>query len=197
MGCDIHCFVEYRDKSAASLPDTKENSWARSWRDFGDRINPGRNYSIFASMAGVRCNEPEPIVQPRGFPSDAGWAARSGNNLYIVDHDTDAEGHCSRDQAMRWVASGSSEYVGDEKPEPPAEGEITEFEGVVVATKNPTWVTHPDWHTHSWLTTDEYARAIRKVGKPSEEPEYYAILAAMRQFEAAGFDARLVFWFDN
>ena len=32
MGCDIHCYVEYRSKSESH------------WELFGDRINPGRNF---------------------------------------------------------------------------------------------------------------------------------------------------------
>jgi len=56
-----------------------------------------------------------------------------------------------------------------------------------------TWVTQPDWHSHSWLTTAELIEVIGEdIG-----PEYKAVIAAMQSLESSGHEARLVFWFDN
>lgn len=71
---------------------------------------------------------------------------------------------------------------------------ISETEG-----GKPTWVTHPDWHSHSWLTTQEFEKAMefyREKGNWTE-PEYEALLASMKRFEELGFESRVVFWFDN
>lgn len=122
MGCDIHCYIEYKPAGSDD------------WSDFGGRINPGRNYDLFAKLAGIRnYDEIEPVAKPRGYPKDAAYEAEK------------------------------------------------------------KYVSNPDWHTHSWLTADEFAVAIEGSG----EPEYEAILAAMRSFEAGGAQARIVFWFDN
>lgn len=163
MGCDIHCYIEYKK------PTDKQA------RDFGGRINPGRHYPIFAKLAGVRnYNEVTPIVEPRGMPSDAGYEAQGDNQLYITH--TEGDDHATPENAQRWVENGSSKYI------PNHEG------------KN-TWVTHPDWHSHSWVTADEWEQAISVSDQYVDE--YKAILAALRSFEAQGYMSRVVFWFDN
>lgn len=160
MGCDIHCYIEYQPSD-------------QRWDSFGGRINPGRNYHLFGLLAGVRGNS-DPVVPLRGMPTDAAYYARGDNQLYVKDKGDDAsEGCCSKADAERWVASGSSRYTDQ--------------------TKN--WVTHPDWHSHTYLFTEEWERAISSVELGG--CEYRAILAALKHFESEGYRARVVFWFDN
>ncbi len=156
MGCDIHCYIEYKPAGSDH------------WSDFGGCINPGRNYELFGKLAGVRREGP-PIVEPRGLPEDASCAASSDAWIYVTET-TSSEGFCSREQAETWLGYGARYRDPDKR-----------------------FVSNPDWHTHSWLTTDEYASVVEGVG----EPEYEAILAAMRSFEEGGAKARIVFWFDN
>ena len=67
MGCDIHLYIEYKNKMV------EFDGYKYSWHDFGKCINPGRNYVLFALMAGVRNygNELPVIVPRRGMPEDA------------------------------------------------------------------------------------------------------------------------------
>jgi len=59
MGCDIHVHVEYK-------ADGK-------WYHY-NHPNVGRNYELFAKMAGVRDQgNIGPIVQPRGLPDDVSF----------------------------------------------------------------------------------------------------------------------------
>ena len=173
MGCDIHCYIEYREKDQ------------EHWMSFGSKINPGRHYGIFAVLANVRnYQEGLEVLSPRGLPEDIGYAAESDSQLYIVDNETDAEEYCSREQAERWVREGSSEYTDERK----------EF------------VTHPDWHSHSYVTTKKLEDALTTLKKYAEGNgetighdfaiEYYAIVATMKELEKHG-EARMVFWFDN
>lgn len=158
MGCDIHCYIEY-----------KKPEWD-SWSNFGGRINPGRNYHLFAKLAGVRnYDEITDFIQPRGIPEDAAYASATDNQLYVSDIEQD--GNCTRDRAEMWVASGCSKYTDDRK----------------------MFVTNPDWHSHSWLDVNEFGGAIEGTGRV----EYSVILEAMRAFEDMGYTSRLVFWFDN
>ena len=163
MGCDIHCYIEYRK------PDSK------FWNDFGGRINPGRHYAQFARMAGVRNYwEIDVKYPPRGYPADASFAARDDNHLYITQ--TEGDGYVTPEQAEKWIAGGYSKYMKD------CDGD-----------ENRSFVTNPDYHSHSWLSTEEFACTLSDLS----DPEYLAILAAMRSFENQGFVTRLVFWFDN
>ena len=63
MGCDIHCYVEFKKPKYDF------------WDFFGDRINPGRHYNLFGHIAGVR-RDTAPVVERRGVPDDMSWSAK-------------------------------------------------------------------------------------------------------------------------
>jgi len=208
MGCDIHCYIEYKTKDRDS------------WSDFGGRINPGRNYWMFGAMAGVRNYAQLPFIEPRGVPDDLGYASRDDWTIFVSDsqvESTDDSGGSytySRAHAEEHVAKGYCQYFGDGR-----DGE------------KPCFVTNSDWHSASWHTADEFemtlAVYLKKGGFQINTPrlpshhdlsndaalstedddnrnstlsaitEYWAILQAMRCFEAQGHQSRLVFWFDN
>lgn len=62
MGCDIHAHIE---KTIGGKGRFFEEA----------RISIPRAYHLFSFLAGVRGGE-EPIVEPRGFPDDSGWATK-------------------------------------------------------------------------------------------------------------------------
>jgi len=174
MGCDIHAYVEHR-------PANLRGDQMPRWQSFGGRVNPGRNYSIFERMAGVRGEALQAVVQPRGYPDDAAWRTRDDNWLWIVYGNGPAgENEATAKAAQEYVKHGST-Y------EPRADG------------GKPERVSHPDHHTHSWLTPTEFEIALNIADNATalEEPEYHALLAAMRSLEASGREVRVVFWFDN
>jgi hypothetical protein len=204
MGCDIHCYVEFK------RPD-----WD-NWDGFGGRINPGRHYSMFGFMAGVRTDNPH--VEPRGVPDDLGYRAFEDWGIWVSDsqeeptNNDDGSYSYSRQHAEEHVSKGYCQYI--------KRGE-----------RDRSFVTNCDWHTSSWLTADEFELCIAgylklagfqintpRLPAPSEasksieqaDPEfnekryalnslteYWAILTVLRCFEAQGLSARLVFWFDN
>lgn len=205
MGCDIHLYIEYKSKNV------EFDGYKHNWRSFGGRINPGRNYAMFALMADVRNYDGELTVlfEQRGMPADAAYYALSDSRLYISEHQD--EGNVTPNRAEEWVKSGSSVYINGNNGEP-------------------TWVTNPDWHSHSWLNTSEFESVLNKYldyedgwynegvaehnkfvkekniptdswmyAPPSRniEPCYQAVLASLKRFEQLGYDARIVFWFDN
>jgi hypothetical protein len=172
MGCDIHMYIEYKSKKE------KDNYW----NSFGGRINPGRNYWMFGLMCkGVR-SEFEESYPAKGMPEDAGYVSESDNRIFICEDE--GEGYCTLEEAKRYEECGSKI--------------INDSEG------KPQWVEHPDWHSHSWLSLKEYKKVIKTYNiKAKEEkyvqsePEYEAILAAMKKLSEFNNDVRVVFWFDN
>jgi hypothetical protein len=168
MGCDIHMYIEYKRK----------NTTTNNWNNFGSKINPGRNYWMFGLMSkGVRC-EFEESFEAKGMPEDAGYYTRDDNQLYITDTGNE-EDCCTIEKAKQWESYG---------------GKITYEKDI------PKWVTHPDWHSHTWLTIEEYERVIDSYNKKAgaePEPEYEAVLAAMKKLAELGNDVRIVLWFDN
>ena len=208
MGCDIHMYVEYCNDLEKPY-----------WLSIG-KVHPGRNYSMFEAMAGVRGNLPG-IVQPKGLPKDLAYDAENDFYLRVNDKYEEQEGYCSSENADRWVKNGSS---------------IDKFYGQNGEYRK---VTHPDWHTPSWLTAQEYDAAISLAEErlvhwfKREQPKTATWLKTMKQAaESTGTEeaiknyqrleslynqpekidvtykainammkllpnARLVFWFDN
>ena len=77
MGCDIHSYVEYRDKDTGQWKMVRiyvPYRWEPERLDLVEPYN-SRNYELFSMLAGVR-GFAAPIVEPRGFPQDASDGVR-------------------------------------------------------------------------------------------------------------------------
>jgi len=170
MGCDAHCYVEYR---------TKEETNREYWSSFGGRINPGRNYWMFGLMAKGTRSEFEEAFEPKGLPELLGYQSTYDAYMYIVDDDDemDEPSHqCKRSDAERWAKYGNK------------------------ISEDNRFIEHPDWHTHSWLSVNEFEEVLNSFNKMKDaypQPEYEALLAAMKTLEKYNNEVRLVFWFDN
>lgn len=173
MGCDIHMYVEYKRKN-------EENS---NWRDFGKRINPGRNYVMFGLLSkGVRSNL-QTGIEAKGLPEDLGYFSNIDSYIFINDKyaETDDD-YTTLETAERWSKSGNK-IIKDEEGKP-------------------IKVEHPDWHSHSWLTTAEFKKQLEVYYNNPDwlkypEPQYNALLASMIELEKFDLECRIVFWFDN
>lgn len=187
MGCDIHMYVEYTNKTRKEedLKDSKPPYWI----NFGGRINPGRNYTMFSVLAGVRGRYKESFVPKGKIPMDEmGWGSRDDAYIYISNEPLEGEYSINEEKALEWEKRGYE---------------------VIRRNGKPAWVENPDLHSHSWMSPEELERAfeIYRV-KATEEwggeeeirvpLEYQALLSAMKVLEGDGEnEVRIVFWFDN
>ena len=170
MGCDIHCFVEHKRKDQ------------NRWECFVGPVNPGRNYRVFAKLAGVRVDYYDSTVypNPKGLPKDVSWTVDRHSWLYVADNPADSrhEGFCLREHADLWVNGGLSKYNEDKSK-----------------------VSNPDWHSHSWATQEELSAAIKKSSRDKYSygvnSEWTVLNSIMKEFKRLGEDVRLVYWFDN
>ena len=190
MGADIHMYVEYRNKKDAKNRETRgENPY---WNSYGDGINPGRNYCMFAVLAMVR-GEYKDSFEPKGkIPWDfMSYSARSDSHMLIYEkknEDKDWDGWVTLEKAQNWEKYGCKivyKEAGD-----------------------PTHVESPDWHSHSWMDIKELEKAYKIYAKRASEDwgekitkapvEWRALLASMKALEDDGEnEVRVVFWFDN
>lgn len=131
-----------------------------------------RNYKIFGLLAGVR-DEEQPHIPPRGMPNDPALATRRNNTLFVCDEP--GEDYATQAQAESWVAQGLSDWTG----------------------ANKQWITHPDHHSHSWLTYAEWCAALKNVIDDAHAADWRAITAAAASYNRDGHDVRFVFWYDN
>jgi hypothetical protein len=150
-----------------------------SWFNFGGRINPGRNYFMFGILAGVRCIV-EGAFEKKGLPENLSFESKNGNYVYIYEDDK-SENSCTLETAKSWEKSWGCK---------------------IIYTKDnvPYKVENPDWHTHSWLSVDEFEKAMEIYKSKAEYSiyvKYEAILAAMKKLAEFDNEVRIVFWFDN
>lgn len=198
MGCDIHAFIEYAD-----FVDKNGDPF---WSCFGGRYNPGRDYTMFGVLAGVRDDRFQ-LFEPRGLPDGKrSYQVEDYMTIWISDEraGNDSSKAVTLATAQKWVDQGG-QFV---------------FDG----GDTPWRVTNPCLHSHSWLTLDEFRHALNYYtlgGKAAEvdvDPNdrqvviqavaalhgghrygvgWGAMLTAMEYFEAQGHQSRLIFCFDS
>ena len=171
----MHCYIEYNPVSEEAVDNTSDYPW----RSFGGHINPGRDYQMFEKLAGVRGRLSNAVHKPRGVPPQLGYAAQDDNTFFIIEDGEEKQEnrYIYRSKAMEWVKSGSSVLTGHDN----------------------CWVTNPDWHSHSWLTLDEFREVVDFVVRDNDYClEYKAMVGAMEVLANGGRNnVRVVFWFDN
>lgn len=168
MGCDIHLYVEYL-----------RPAWS-DYRSFFGRLRLARFYPLFAALGvRARAQSPDDVKHElRGLPLALGDESRLDSSLYVTDDGSKSNTSCTRQFAEKCVAEGLSIW---EKG----------FDS------DQAYITHPDWHSHSWLTYEEFRRALQPFVNREGLQEYRALVAAMKQLVDEGFEVRVVFWFDN
>lgn len=180
MGADIHLYLEHSAKEPSQ-------SGKRHWCGVGGRINPGRDYDLFAKIAGVRDYSEEgskKLFEPRGVPDDLGWEAAGDNRLKVIPDGEECSyetgyREVNRSRAESWVQYGSYWMPLGENPE--------------------YWASDPDNHSHTWLTPAEF-RQVLEAPRPSDwgiDAEYWALLAAAEELERRDREVRFVIWFDS
>ena len=171
MGCDIHLFIQYKKKETTSW-----RAHARS------ALELPRNYRMFGCLArGVRCDIPGASNDAKGIPTDLNDGWTEDELTYVVDEDGPGDTCVPNAKAEEWVAKGSSIW----------------WRGNFLKR-----ITRPDWHTHSWLTLPEYLEACILYCQDTNDiidlpVEYYVIKKILKAYTKKGYDARVVFWFDN
>lgn len=185
MGCDIHMYIEYTNKKRKE--ENLNEGITPYWFNFGAKINPGRNYIMFAVLAGVRGRYKDSFERKGRIPiNQLSWSSKDDFYIYVSENPVEFQYSVTLEQAKKWGERGY---------------EIIEHNG------KPSWVENPDLHTHTWMSSDELEKAfeIYKVHATAEWEteidvplEYKAILSVMRTLEGEGEnEVRVVFCFDN
>lgn len=156
---------------------------SKHWFGFGGQFQLTRNYWMFGILAkGVR-TEPAHSYEPRQIPIDSASGAVEELMLYINDENPEHKYETTENAMERELKSRAFVWRDE--------------------TGKPTHVSDVDIHHHSWLTMDEYAKAIEWFNEDAKEEnftcpvDYVAVLSAMKTFSEQGYDCRVVFGFDN
>lgn len=172
MGCDIHMYVEYRDKRSDY------------WMGFGGRINPGRNYGMFGVLAGVRGHFKDSFA-PKGINNlTLGYQCSDDYYLYITENGK-GDNETTLENAYEWNKRYGCElkFMG-EKP---------------YKVQHPDWHSHSWMNVKELTKAFNIYKKIEKeeYGSGSVPIEYKVILNIMKTLEKGGYESRVVFWFDN
>ena len=172
MACDIHAYIDF-DKYYRKDDGPLVRCAAQD-------VLIGRDYCLFGVMAGVRVDDVAPVVSPRGMPVGMSCAVLDAFTLWITDDEAlhDQSGYCSKEQADQWIEYNYSTWIDPGKR-----------------------ITHPDWHTPSWLTLAELEQVQTVYADTWERGRHEYLDAIMAMMKSLDGDkpgrSRLVFWFDN
>ena len=151
-----------------------QSGWNKDWNTLAfDGLFIQRDYTLFALMANVRnYDNITPVSEQKGIPSDINWATKNRYYLHIDSKHLDL--------AKKWVNSGQSTILDAEGGREVREGDF---------------ISSPDWHNASYMDIKE----VRAVNKrlPHGNASFKAVIGAMGALERAGYESRIVFFFDN
>lgn len=164
MGADIHGYIVYKDW---------ERNGEQHYTEFSSgQLHISRNYVLFNALAGVRAweeSEP-PLFPPRGIsPLLKGdrlgiWNVFEDCWLKVVDDatyekwkDNESFHYTNRENADKWAQSKwNPQQTYIIPPVQRSDGRWTESR---------EYVSHPDWHSHSWLYAYELDQVLEKMGQ--------------------------------
>ena len=135
------------------------------WVQLG-AFRPGRDYHMFGLLAGVRDESVSPVVEPRGFPDDCSFETWLANQSIRTEDDKLEAGALARLRMGRILGHDMSHLAS------PCQ----------------------DWHSHSWLASDELAMALQDYAEDSGPENAWKALHVLLTALPEG---RIVFFFDN
>lgn len=194
MGCDIHALIERRSP--------------HRWLNSGDP-DIGRNYEIFAVLAGVRNYEGiTPIAEPRGLPAFKGWERFSDGEAWLSFNSYEeqpcremvqmAERYGEDGHSASWLTLAEIKaFDTDQTVDDPHVVTSKDETGRVTSMARGVWSGGRD------VTAEMERVGTRRIltWPGEEQPESW--LRLIRYMEQAKWDGqaddeiRLVFFFDN
>jgi hypothetical protein len=185
MGCDIHAYVETQDPRSDSWSYVGEHHFSRNYLFFAlaagarrytpwpdsdllekaltargvktlddPKLSSDETDQIVIEACDTGITSGQPSFREKGIPKDLSYQVVDHYTMTVVEDDED-DGEepnlCKRKTADSWITSGSS-VVWE-----------LDNEGKVYR------VTNPDWHTPSWLSTDEMQTLTERFDLALEE----------------------------
>jgi hypothetical protein len=199
-------YIEYKKELPIKNSDKREQKWISGdyfkpnefsdvWEDESKlsriELYGGRNYALFATLAGVRdySNSIIPVSEPKGMPEDC--------CLYIKNakEDWDGDGH-----THSWLTLKEIKDYQNTAPKLPRTGlispeQIVEFEKGIMPTSWCQGTNQEGWERRDWVEeNDVLIPLIEAMHKRAKE---------LMQYDWQDYDIkndeniRIVFWFDN
>ena len=176
MGTDIHAFVEYKVK----------NEGKTSWESFSaDEILLERDYTMFNIIAEVRDEAPNSFSAKGKIPLNELSVHVRHRRTYLIGVD------CEETGKLEWGDCTLKDAKGYQKKNRCR---------IHYLGRHPWRVDSPHLHTDTWLTFSEYEQVLHYYKDYEKEMPpigYLAVYEVMKVYENAGYETRLVIFFDN
>ncbi len=186
MGCDIHRYLEYKDKNADHWYSTPI-----SGQGF-------QNYALFGFLEeGVReIHNPEKyyIHEPVGLPEDIGFHAK--HDFYLTVNDE----YASKEYEKCITKEKAEKYITDWPYLKVIKNKDDEIEKI----------QDPNWYGMTYIDLEEFDKIIESYKKylikeediPEKFIDFYIIeiMATynyMKTYNDCGYQTRIVYWFDS
>lgn len=202
MGCDIHLYLEKRNKLWKWENSEYTKNELRLWR----------SYPMFARMANVRNYWDLDHRPVRGFPINASIDVKKAFFSEIVStvkydklEEEEFPINCVKyENAIRLLSEDKyikPFYIADN-------GDLFMLDKDYVlgkmlipnkATLGNIYITDPDYHSANCLTYEEYAKCLYETLEEEfiSQTGWTELLRKMEEYKKEGTECRIVFWFDN
>lgn len=203
MGCDIHLYLEKRNKLG---------KWENSEYTKNGLHYIWRCYPLFARMANVRNYWDLDHMPVRGFPINASIDVKKAFFSEIVStvkydklEKEDFPINCVKyENAIRYLSEDkhiNPFYIADN-------GDLFMLDKDYVlgkmlipnkVTLGNIYITDDDYHSANCLTYEEYAKCLYETLKEESinQTGWTDLLRKMEEYKKEGTECRIVFWFDN
>jgi hypothetical protein len=164
MGCDIHGYIEFRKPG--------RQKWELAFQD----TLGGRDYSLFAILAGVRGVPPKPL---NGL-EQAHWQAK-GIPIFEFGVARGLPDDLSEHMKIQW----NPEYYHN-----PSYGDLS-------VVKFWAWMDEQEKMREAGWMDEEHGPGTYDEEYGGIESMMQSSISMMEKLEAKGYETRLVFWFDS
>lgn len=178
MGCDIHLMAE--------IKHSKDNYWQTAL----NQPYLGRNYTLFALIAGVR-GYFEESLEPKGFPNDASYAT-------VAEYTLEIDRQIRSEDAKQMVEEGHSRYLSNYQIVHPDFHSATylsleELKEIIKIANNKIYEEILHESEEYGLETPEVENYLHPYRALIEYLNYYDNL----KIDDGSYECRVVIWFDN
>jgi len=189
MGCDIHMYVEKKNLESGGWEFAPAGEESPGTRSYGDTLYcdwySGRNYELFAILAGVRNSSGlTPISEPRGLPDNVSDGFLREYGFEVLD-DLEYEALEEKDiyEVEKYISSSSSEQWLRCK-----------WSQLLTLSDGTRLTSNPDAHSLSYLTVEDMSCGLLDQGYVSSN--FTKLLSALKKLGDPRH-VRIIFFFDN
>jgi hypothetical protein len=201
MGCDIHLYLEKRNKYGKW-----ENSEFTKEEFYG-----GRCYPLFARLANVRNLWNLEHLPLRGFPINASTEVKKAFLCKIVSDakydqmiDDCPMNIIKKTRSIEILEDSDYKYIKPYLIED--NGDLLQLDKDYIlymlnndkVSLGKLYITHPDFHSANCCTYEEMRQCVQETVKEEyyESERWFNLLSKMEEYTKEG-DCRAIFWFDN